>query len=253
MPNIEDVDYDARGFTRAVLMYSSREPSPIVLDRTLESLAGVRKYVAETGLTSDMLISYLVMVALTVRGKDTDIDALEPWAVTLDEFEKRLRAAPVQGDPWPQTTVMTVYIKSSEQLDGKKTFGRALAAIESRMDLTQKVIEPDDPDADYATWKWIADSNELRIDAQVGEVVFTFPVPATDPHLISAHVAKELARFVQALEARSAYAFALDRPEYMRYLRGGFASGLPMWVFTFDGSTLSVHEGTFKNALELVD
>jgi hypothetical protein len=39
----------------------------------------------------------------------------------------------------------------------------------------------------------------------------------------------------------------------MRYLRGGFASGLPMWVFTFDGSTLSVHEGTFKNALELVD
>jgi hypothetical protein len=251
MPTLEEADYEARCFTRAVLVYSGRDRALIVLDRSLDSLAGVRRYVAETGSTSSALISYLVMLAFETRGRDTDIHALEPWGVPLDEFERRLRAAPTRGEPWPRTTVMALHMKTSKKLDGKTTFGRVMVAIEDRVDQTQNVVEPEDPGEEGATWSWIVDSEELRIDASVGEVVVTLPIRETNPDLLSAYLAKELTRYVRVLDVRAAYAFPIDQPAYWQYLRGGFSAGLPMWVFTFDGATLSVLEGTIENTRKL--
>jgi hypothetical protein len=252
---IEEIDLRARAYERILVAYSTGHcPVPFVLDRSIKSLATVRKYIAETQSQCELLIDYLIMLALTARGAATDWQALEPWKVSLDEFEKRVRAAPVRGEPYPRSYVLSLYMQVDPDIPGKQLFDQAMAVLADTSDEPGEAFEPEGDDIanpEFAEWSWVIESNENRLDVSRGKVQRTWCVSEPRPMVQSAHLASELARYLTALDVQFAYGFRSDTPEYRHYLRRGLAGGQPAWLFTRDGSTITVHEGTAKAVRKL--
>ena len=196
------------------------------------------------------------MVALTARGRETDIQALAPWNLTIDEVEKRLRAAPMRGEPYPRSCVLSLYMQTDPEQSAQHTFETAMAAVAVESDTPGEKYF--DAGTDYgdghdtaATHSWVIENDEDRLDVQDGKVLRTRCFAELRPMIQAAHLAKQLGLFVRVLDVKFAFSFRTDSPEHFRYLDRGLGGGLPDWLFTLDGSTITVHEGTPENVAKL--
>src|SRR5215475_14559021 len=114
--DLHTIDRRARGLERAILAYSltGGDRIPILLDRTLASLAGVRRWLAEVpGADRDAIHDYFVISAATLRGANVDPRRVP---AEVDAFERWIASEPRRGPLWqrPRTGAMKVRISAGE-------------------------------------------------------------------------------------------------------------------------------------------
>jgi hypothetical protein len=216
--SLDECDRFARGYERAVLAYSltggTREP--ILLDRTLSSLTGLRRYCAECPDTDPA--PYLAMTALTVLGRDTDLAAMPE---DIDAFERWVASQPPAGPPWrrPRTHALRLRISPADVDQLREIVHLVLPALRGGEESS------DDDRADDEPWSWslFVDPDELRADAEDESVTLT----STDDDLLRQYTV------IANVWGTSPFAVSYDIDEVasVRYLLHGLAGGLPGYLF----------------------
>jgi hypothetical protein len=225
-----DIDRTARALERAVLAYSltGGERIAILLDRTVDSLAGVRRWLSEVpGANRAWVHAYLTMTALTARGRNVD-----PQRVPneVDAFERWLATQPMDGSPWerPRTATIRFHVSTGQGLikETRELVHHLLPSLEHG----EEAFE-DGTDGVPWSWSLILDADEVRADADEGGLSVTVTChdgrSALDAELLRLYVAL-CDRWGSAVFA---VAYDLDEPASVGYLLRGFAGGLPRWLF----------------------
>ncbi len=230
--DLHTIDRRARGLERAVLAYSltGGDRMPILLDRTLASLAGVRRWLAEVpGANRDAIHDYFVMSTATLRGENVD-PRLVPAEV--DAFERWIASEPTRGPLWqrPRTGAMKVWICAGE---GVVDNVRKLALrMEPRLADGEEPEDDELADDDDAPWTWsrIVDSDELRADAEDEHVTVT--ITRCDRDALDNELTRMYTAVVDVWGACTlAVAYDIDEIASTMYLLRGLAGGLPRWLF----------------------
>lgn len=221
MTDLHAIDRRARGLERAVLAYSYTS-TPIVLDRTLASLAGIRRWLAEVPAANrDAIRDYLVITAASLRGADIDVHSVPD----LDSFERWIADEPTHGPAWrrPHTATLKAWCAVGQ---GVLASVRELVLGMAPLLADGEEHEDDDP------WSWslVVDSDELRADAEDEHVSVTITLPDRDA--IDAELTRMYAVVVEIWGACTlAVAYDPDSLDALHYLRRGLAAGLPRWLF----------------------
>jgi hypothetical protein len=226
-----DTDRRARALERAALSYSLTGGSrvPIILDRTIGSLAGVRRWLSEVpSANRDWVHDYLVMTALTVRGRNVDKRRVP---INIDEFERWLSTELRDGTPWsrPRTGAIHFHI-----LAGQGLISQTRELVHRLVPSLQYGEEGIEEGADETPWSWatIVDTDELRADVDDDGLVLTVTVYDGDRNTLEA----DLTRLYRGLAETwgtgvFAVGYDIDEVDSVKYLLRGFAGGLPRWVF----------------------
>lgn len=229
--DLHTIDRRARGFERAVLAYSltGGDRVPIFLDRTLASLAGVRRWLAEVpGASRDAVRDYFVMSAATLCGENVDPQRVP---AEVDAFERWITSEPTRGPLWqrPRTGAMKVWASMGPAVVDN---ARELALrMEPRL-ADGKEPEDELADDDDAPWTWsrIVDADELRADAEDEHVTVT--ITRSDRDALDNEFTRMYTAVVEVWGTCTlAVAYDVDEIASTMYVLRGLAGGLPRWLF----------------------
>ncbi|MGZ3448304.1 MAG: hypothetical protein ACXVEF_01825 [Polyangiales bacterium] len=239
MRTLAEIDRSARGLERAVLSWSltGGDRVPVVLDRTIASVAGIRRWLAEVpGARRDLVRDYLVTTAMTVCGRDLEI---EDVPVDVDEVERWLSSNPRRGASLcrPRTFALSFAIDAGQGLvSGIRSF--ALGAIPA----LAEAEEFEDEDDEW-TFAMVVDQDELRLDVSDQKLTLTF---TADPADVERECDRLYLAFADYWATVFAVAYDIDGADSVRYMLRGFDGGLPRHFF--HGRELANQAG----AIELV-
>lgn len=234
---LREQDRVARGYERAVLATTSRT-EPLVLDRTLESIAGasspLQKYLELTpGSDPSSIAAYLRMVLLTTRGRDSALDAFEPfeqWISQLDELAARIAKLPMRGAPWVRPRTLVTRIQAQLHPSVVERIAQKIRGVVPHFEGAEVIA--DEGWDEYEDWEWsqALDYDEERIDIAFDglRITVTRDEPA-EAERIAFELFDELGEEYEY--SKFGVAYDTDEPASDLYMRDGFDGGLPRLLF----------------------